>query len=553
MKHEVTKLNKKSKFQRIILDMDSQKSRRFGDLLNQLDRGRSTLQLLLQREQIRYIHRISFADSESRIESVTKSLNTTVLPGTSKKEKEMMQSPTGFSDEVIMELLYDVAEARNSDEARNKWEKRGLSKTEKGKESIQLRGTRLPTYEAALSQGKDMRPTALHIAVTCGDIYAVETLLLAGVGRDEQDGLGETALHKAVRAGHVNVVRVLLEANVSTQATDLDGNTALHHASYLGSLELIEMLLSFRANVSSENKYGLTARQLARTAFDRVMDGMRRWNDHEIELRQDEGELLRDALARYSKVVELLSAAEIGSKLALALGEAARGGSDVSTRMMDELVAAEMFIVFPSNLATEGLSKSLYSCADKFYELLDRLPDSGFAIGWNILPGGIPVCDVGSRDGFDVHEGQIETLWVEYEATTVPKPEDIKKIADELATLVADYPVAVFDSGNCGIGIVIGHAVDTVADDESSISNEDFDPQDTTKVLLDIENLDIEDDSLGSMGIQASTLMLQDISTQVPEKSVCDDNYLGAGESKHLEPIRLEHGRRNSDFSESTC
>lgn len=545
MKHEVTELKNKSKLRRIFVDIDSQKSRRFRDLVEQLDRGRSTLQFLLQREQVRYIQRILLADSGSRIESVTKSLNS-VPPGPSKKEEEMMQSPTGISDEVILELLYDMEE-------RNKEEKR-LSKTDKGKEKIRSKVTRLPTYEVALSEGKDMRPTALHIAVTCGDVYAVKTLLLAGVGKDEQDGLGETALHKAVRAGHVNVARVLLEADVSTETIDLDGNTALHHASYMGSLELIEMLLTFRADVSSENKYGLTARQLAHTAFDKVMDGMRRWNDHEIELTQYEGELLRDALARYSKVFELLSAAELSSKLELALGEAARGGSDVSTRMMDEFVEAEMVINFPSDLAGEGLCKSLYSCANKFYELLDRLPDSGFAIGWNILPGGIPVCDVGSRDGFDIHEGQVETLWVEYEATAVPEPEDIKKIADELATLIPDYPVAVFDSGNCGIGIVIGRAFYTVADDKSSISDEVFDPEDTTKVLLDIENLDIEDDSLGLIGIQASTLMLQGISSEVPKKFVGGDNYLGTrGAGKHLEPICLEYGRRNSGVSEVTC
>src|ERR1700734_2248442 len=139
---------------------------------------------------------------------------------------------------------------------------------------------------------------------------------------EAQDGSGETALHKAVRGGHLNVTKMLLEANVSPRIADFEGNTALHQAAYLGSTDTLGLLLRFGADVSSQNKVGVTPRKLARFGFDKLMDGMKRWNQGELSLSQDEGETLRDTLGRYATAMELLSEAEISSKLETALSEA---------------------------------------------------------------------------------------------------------------------------------------------------------------------------------------------------------------------------------------
>jgi hypothetical protein len=444
---------------------------------------------------------------ESRLESIAKSLNA-VTATSSRIYTENMQSAIEIHDDVIAGLLDASKESKETGGLP------GPRNTDKSQRTMDYKEPSLPTYKQAVRDDKDMRSTALHMAVACGDIHAVETLLNAGVSMEAQDGWGATPLHKAVRSSHLEVTKMLLEAKVSTKIADLEGNTALHHAAFLGLLEPLELLLRFGADVSTQNNVGLTPRKLARVGFEKLMDGMRRWNEGELKLTPEEGEALRDALGRHSEVMELLSEAEISSKLEIALSEATKSMGPITTRETDDLVTTEIIIKHPSDLGNEGLCQLLYACAEQFYEVLDRLPDSGFAIGWNILPNDIPLCESSSPEGFEVSEGEIETLWVEYKASETPALVDIITVADELARLVPDYLVAVFDSGPCGIGIVIGETNHEIAsDDESGTSDdEDFEDHDIMQMLLRASDNDLPSESVG---IQSSTLMFQELSFEV--------------------------------------
>jgi hypothetical protein len=50
----------------------------------------------------------------------------------------------------------------------------------------------------------------LKVAVTWGDIHAVELLLDAGAAINAKHEAGDTALHHAVRMGHFDIVRLLI-------------------------------------------------------------------------------------------------------------------------------------------------------------------------------------------------------------------------------------------------------------------------------------------------------------------------------------------------------
>jgi hypothetical protein len=445
----------------------------------------------------------------SPLESIAKSLNAGASTS-SRSDSENMQSATGIRDEVITSLL------GSSKETKERGGLSGLSKISKG--IMDYEEPSLPTYKQAVPDNQDMRPTALHVAVACGDIHAVETLLNAGVSVEARDGWGATALHKAVQSSHLKVTKMLLEAKVSTQSADLQGNTALHHAAFLGLLEPLGLLLIFGADASTQNKVGLTPRELAQVGIVEPLEEMKRWSEGTLKLTREDREALRDVLGRYSKTMDVLYDAEISSKPEIALSGAT---GPITTRETDDFVTAEIIIKHPSDLGNEGLCQLLYACAERFYEVLDKLPDSGFAIGWNILPSDIPLCEPSSPVGFELADGEIETLWVEYKASEIPALVDITMVADELARLVPDYLVAVFDSGPCGIGIVIGEANHEVASDNDSGASDDGDIEDhdMLAMLLRVSDDDLPSDSIG---IQSSALMFQ--SFEVHLILICDDN-----------------------------
>jgi hypothetical protein len=54
----------------------------------------------------------------------------------------------------------------------------------------------------------------------------------------------------------------------------------------------------------------------------------------------------------------------------------------------------------PFSLSEKGLLRRLFDGADAIYSELDRLQDSGFAVGYDILPLDIPLFDDSFKSGF---------------------------------------------------------------------------------------------------------------------------------------------------------
>jgi hypothetical protein len=111
---------------------------------------------------------------------------------------------------------------------------------------------------------------------------------------------------------------------------------------------------------------------------------------------------------------------------------------------------------------------------------------------------------------------------VEYEATTETTPVSIKTIADEIAELIPEYGVVLFDCDPNGIGIVQGYATSRESEDEhESDVDSDTDESETEEkfnMLLGLDGIpsasDRRDNS-GSTPIQRTTLVVQDVSKEV--------------------------------------
>jgi len=115
------------------------------------------------------------------------------------------------------------------------------------------------------TQGTDVPPNALYLAVRSGNLDVVNVLLKAGfhtkyvhVGDN-----GATALHVAAKHNHPTVVRVLLEAHADVAARDFSGNSALHLAARNGHREIVMLLLEAGAKASQGNTNGESPRQFA--------------------------------------------------------------------------------------------------------------------------------------------------------------------------------------------------------------------------------------------------------------------------------------------------
>ncbi len=97
--------------------------------------------------------------------------------------------------------------------------------------------------------------TALHWAVSKGDIEMVKLLLDHGADPNIKDLAGGTPLHWAVAAGFPDIVELLLERGADPNARDNAGNTPLHIAAMGHISETAEMFFELAPRFGLEYPY----------------------------------------------------------------------------------------------------------------------------------------------------------------------------------------------------------------------------------------------------------------------------------------------------------
>lgn len=107
--------------------------------------------------------------------------------------------------------------------------------------------------------------TALHFAVSKGNLEVVKTLLSGGASARFKDKRGQLPLHRAAAVGSVPIVKLLLgpEGKSPANASDMDGMTALHHAVSEGHGDVAVELMRQGAEVGRVDGEGRTALALA--------------------------------------------------------------------------------------------------------------------------------------------------------------------------------------------------------------------------------------------------------------------------------------------------
>ncbi len=115
------------------------------------------------------------------------------------------------------------------------------------------------------------RRTALHHAVTMGDLGTVETLVDAGSKLDVEDYLGHTPLIQATTRGRNELVKVLLAARADVNACTVAGETIMYLAIKEGNDEITEMLLATGADVNLTNAFGKSPLEIALQQKDEAM------------------------------------------------------------------------------------------------------------------------------------------------------------------------------------------------------------------------------------------------------------------------------------------
>ncbi len=103
--------------------------------------------------------------------------------------------------------------------------------------------------------------SALHIAVSLGNVEVAQSLIAAGADVNLQDSTGLTPMMLAAHQGNIELVQSLLRAGGDVDLQDFSGTTALMLAQ--GHREVVETLLRAGANVNAKTESGMTALMFA--------------------------------------------------------------------------------------------------------------------------------------------------------------------------------------------------------------------------------------------------------------------------------------------------
>ncbi|KAI1624830.1 26S proteasome non-ATPase regulatory subunit 10, partial [Exophiala viscosa] len=128
-------------------------------------------------------------------------------------------------------------------------------KDNSGEEIIEL----LLSKEADAKIPTNSGATALHFAVSKGNLEICKTLFKHGASARTKDKRGQLPLHRAAAAGSVPIVKLLLQHKSPINATDMDGMTALHHAISEGNGDVAIELLKAGAETDKKDSDGRLA------------------------------------------------------------------------------------------------------------------------------------------------------------------------------------------------------------------------------------------------------------------------------------------------------
>ncbi|XP_046900948.1 ankycorbin isoform X2 [Hypomesus transpacificus] len=104
------------------------------------------------------------------------------------------------------------------------------------------------------SEGK----SALHVAVTRGQIECLSVLLAHGADLSITDASGLSALHLAAKHNHQECAKKLVQSKCAVDTVDASGRTPLHHAAASGSAPIALLLCEYKSPVSLQDAEGLS-------------------------------------------------------------------------------------------------------------------------------------------------------------------------------------------------------------------------------------------------------------------------------------------------------
>ena len=123
--------------------------------------------------------------------------------------------------------------------------------------------------------------TPLIYAAANGHVEVVRVLLEGGASAERTNVNQWTALHEAAEYGYLEVCRLLLDWGAKVDPLDIWRNTPLHYAARSGHLSVVKLLVERGADVRLKNKYGQTAREIARSTRNKDvadwLDSVSRW------------------------------------------------------------------------------------------------------------------------------------------------------------------------------------------------------------------------------------------------------------------------------------
>ena len=121
----------------------------------------------------------------------------------------------------------------------------------------------LLTKEADPKLPTNTGATALHFAVSKGNLEVCKLLLKNGASARAKDRRGQLPLHRAAAVGILPILKLLLEAKSPLNASDADGMTALHHAVSEGHGDLAVELVKAGADLDKKDADDRTAMDCA--------------------------------------------------------------------------------------------------------------------------------------------------------------------------------------------------------------------------------------------------------------------------------------------------